>query len=103
MKKLVRDRIPEIIEKNGERAIVRILGVRAHKVELKKKLCEEAYEVSEAKNKKELVEELADVEEVLSSLRTFHGISKQEVVRCAQKKRKACGGFKKGIFLENVK
>ena len=39
--KLVRDNIPDIIEKNGEIPIIRILSNEEYKLELEKKLCEE--------------------------------------------------------------
>ena len=43
--KLVRDRIPEIIEGNGEKPVIRILDEVEYKTELETKLNEEYHEV----------------------------------------------------------
>ncbi len=100
--KLVRDNIPDIIRKNGEKPLVRTLGVREFSVELRKKLVEEAEEVVQAKTKKELIEELADLQEVLLSLRDVENITPAEVTACAKRKKKLRGGFAKSIFLLGV-
>ena len=63
--KLVRDKIPEIIENDGETPVVRVLNDNEYKKELEKKLKEEYEEVLLAKDKKERLEELADMLEVI--------------------------------------
>lgn len=66
--KLVRDNIPEIIEKNGESASCRIMeGVGLVRL-LKNKVIEESYEILAANSKDEVLEELADLEEVCIAL-----------------------------------
>lgn len=59
--KLVRDKIPEIIEKENRRPITKILSKEEYISELNKKLQEEFKEYLEDNN----VEELADIVEVI--------------------------------------
>jgi len=67
--KLVRDKIPEIIEDSGINCKARELKMADYKKELVKKLVEEAEEVSfKYKSKKAVEEELADVYEVIIGL-----------------------------------
>ena len=61
--KLVRDRIPEIIESDGLIAETRILGHEETIIELKKKIVEESNEFVEAETVDEICVELADLRE----------------------------------------
>ncbi len=98
--KLVRDRIPEIILQNdGKKAHTRKLSKSEFTQELYRKLQEEISEVIEAKNKEEILSEIADVEEVLSALMEIKGIQKGEVVKVQKKKKKERGGFSDRIYL----
>ena len=72
--KLVRDRIPEIIRKNGETPIVKTLDEREFEQELNKKLLEEVNEYLADGN----IEELADIEEVLRTLVALKGVYYEE-------------------------
>ena len=72
-KKLIRDKIPEIIETNNGHYETRILDDKEFEVELKKKLVEEAKELQNAGDE-ELVGELADVLELVKSIATQKGI-----------------------------
>lgn len=101
-KKLVRDNIPEIIKENGEKPIIRKLSKIDYRTELRKKVLEEAKELQKAKNKGELIEELADIQEVLLALYDAEEIKCSEVADIGRKKRKIRGGFKKQLFLEGV-
>jgi predicted house-cleaning noncanonical NTP pyrophosphatase (MazG superfamily) len=65
--KLVRDRIPEMIEADGHHAVTRILDRRSYRAALLAKLGEEAREAQGA-SADELPSELADVWEVLQAL-----------------------------------
>ncbi len=60
---------------------------------LKKKLLEEAEEVLEAETREDLVEEIADVYEVLDALMQKADINLQEVMRVKEEKKKRKGGF----------
>ena len=93
--KLVRDRIPAIIENNGEVANIRILNDEEYIRELNTKLMEEVREYLESGD----VEELADIQEVLRAILDFKqvGISDFESIR--QTKVDKRGAFKDRILL----
>lgn len=101
-RKLVRDRIPQIIEKTGEKATVHILSHSAYLKELKRKLIEEASEAEKAKGRKELTKELADLLEVIEATARAHKIPPQELSRVKRLRRKERGGFRKRLLLESV-
>ena len=98
--KLVRDRIPEIIEKDGYIPIIRVLNNDEFKKELEKKLYEEYQEVLCAKNSEERIEELSDMLEIISYLANEEGKTIDDVIRASEQKRLKRGGFDKKIFLE---
>jgi len=100
--KLVRDKIPEIIDSNGERPVIRILLDEEYKIELEKKLFEEYNEVLKSENSNERIEELADMLEVIISLAKIENKSLEDIIEIANKKRDKRGGFDKKIFLEKV-
>lgn len=100
--KLVRDKIPEIIENNGEVSITRILDDKEFRKELFLKLKEEVGEVLEAKSSDDVLEELADVYELLVSIAELENHSISDVVEIAHKKKEKRGGFQKRIFLEKT-
>lgn len=99
--KLVRDKIPEINEKNGFKSYIRVLDDDEYIEALKKKLLEEYNEVVEASGK-EVLEELADMYEVIKAIAEVHGSSMENISRLASKKKKVRGAFEKKIFLEKV-
>ena len=100
--KLVRDNIPDIIASNGEESVTRILADEEYKVELYKKLLEEANEVISSKTSDEAIEELADVLEILKSIAELNGKKLDDVVEVAKQKRLNRGGFERRIFLEKT-
>ena len=97
-KKLVRDNIPSIIEKDGKRAITRLLSEQEYKKELLKKLLEEVNEYLQS----EETEELADILEVLYSILALQGVSPAEIETMRMRKNERNGGFGQRIFLEFV-
>jgi len=96
--KLVRDKIPEVITKNGEKPVTRELGQSEYINELVKKLKEEIDEFEKSRT----IEELADVKEVFIALREAMGIHAGELEDIRRQKAKERGRFKKRIFLEKV-
>ena len=92
--KLVRDKIPEIIEAQGEMPVIRVLEGEEYLRHLEDKLDEEVGEYHRDKN----MEELADILEVLYALADTIG-SREELLAAYEKKHTARGGFAKGIFL----
>lgn len=97
--KLVRDRIPEIIENTGKRAVFRVLSDDAEYLEyLERKLDEEVAEFHESKS----VEEIADILAVVITLSRAMGIHDEELCLECLSKRDKRGGFDKRICLEEV-
>lgn len=97
--KLVRDRIPEIVRKDGEVPSVRKLSQKEFKVEVLKKILEEARELSEVKNREELLKECADLQEILMVAMDAHKIDCKELNKVRNKRKRDRGGFTKKIFL----
>ena len=100
--KLVRDNIPTIIEQDNEVPFTRILNDNDYKKELYKKLKEECDEVIDSKNTFELLEELADLLEVIKSIVQLEDKTIDDIIEIANQKRLKRGGFEKRIFLEKT-
>lgn len=100
--KLVRDNIPKIIENDNEIPIIKTLSDDEYKLELYKKLKEECNEAIEAKTNKEIIEELADILEIIKSISELNGENLDNVIEVAKQKRLKKGGFEKKIFLEKT-
>jgi len=96
MAKLVRDRIPEIIEQGGAKPIIRRLTGDDLINALDNKLTEEHEEYAESRS----IEELADIAEVVFALARARGSSDEEFISTVEKKRAERGGFEEGIFWE---
>ena len=100
--KLIRDKIVDIIEKDGKKAIVSTLNDEQYKIELLKKLLEEANEVANSSNSNEMLEELADVLEVIRYLAKINGKKLNDIVTIADEKKEKRGGFDDKVFLEKT-
>lgn len=96
--KLVRDRIPQIIEESGKKCECRILSDREYLAMLDEKLNEELAEYQADKS----LEELADLLEVMMAAARARGASFDEVERLRKEKAAKRGGFEKKILLETV-
>lgn len=96
--KLVRDKIIDIITKNGEKPIYHTLNDDEFLLELHKKLLEEANEFIENDDR----EELADLMEVIYAIAKHKNINMEEVEDTRLKKREKRGGFEDKIYLETV-
>ena len=94
--KLVRDKIPDIIKKNGQKPLIKILSDSEYRLELEKKLQEE---VLEYLNSDGDMVEIADILEVLFSIIEDRGYTFDEVMNIKSKKFDSRGGFKEKIFL----
>jgi len=101
-RKLVRDKIPEIIKNTGENPITKILNDNEYKTELEKKLLEECHEVINAKTKEDRLEELADLLEVMLSLSKTQNNNLEDIIDVCKTKRLKRGGFDKKIYLIDV-
>jgi predicted house-cleaning noncanonical NTP pyrophosphatase (MazG superfamily) len=101
--KLVRDRIPEIIEADGETPKVRILGEAEYKAALLEKLVEEAREaLATSGDPKELSKEIGDVLEVIDAMIEAFGLDRSQIGELKRRRKELRGGFSKKIFLESA-
>ncbi|ADI26426.1 nucleoside triphosphate pyrophosphohydrolase [Geobacillus sp. C56-T3] len=100
--KLVRDRIPTIIEQAGKTFTTRILDDEEYRKELQKKAFEELEEYVQAETDEAALEELADVLEIIHALAQCHGASIERVEHIRAKKAEQRGGFREKIFLIEV-
>jgi predicted house-cleaning noncanonical NTP pyrophosphatase (MazG superfamily) len=96
--KLVRDKIPEIITRSGDRPVTRVLDANVYQQELRRKLQEEVTEFIESEN----IGELVDILEVLYTLAAEGGISPPQLEEMRKQKRKERGGFDCRIFLVEI-
>ena len=96
--KLVRDKIPEIIEKDGKQCECSVLSTEDYILLLDQKLDEELKEYQESKS----MEELADLLEVIRAVAVARGSSIEEVEQIRIQKAEKRGGFEKRLLLEKV-
>ena len=96
--RLVRDRIPEIIEASGKTCVTEILPDDDYIRALDAKLNEELAEYQQSKS----LEELADLLEVMEAVVKARGHSWEDLTCIRQEKRAQRGAFYRKIFLKEV-
>ena len=97
--KLVRDRIPAILEAKGKRFSVRYVDEGYEKrAYLKRKLIEEVDEFLECPS----IEELADVQEVVFALLDSMAYTREELEAAREVKKASRGAFEDNCILEEV-
>ena len=97
--KLVRDKIPEQIDKEkGRKSYYRILNDKEYLEELNKKVLEEANEFIEENS----IEELADLMEVINYIMQLKKYKMEDVKVAMKVKEEKKGAFNNKIFLEYV-
>lgn len=98
--KLVRDKIPEIIEKKlGQRPKTIAVNDGDFLIFLLKKAVEEAYELKNSENSGHAIEELADLMEVMEEVLAFYKTDLKTLRSVQKEKRKERGGFKKRLVV----
>ncbi|MFA6091113.1 MAG: nucleoside triphosphate pyrophosphohydrolase [Candidatus Gracilibacteria bacterium] len=101
MSKLVRDKIPEIIQKNdGTLPSFYVASEEEFLIALDTKLDEEIAEFRSTVDSISAAEEIADIVEVLLSLAHSRGYSPEQIEKIRLEKREKRGGFEKRIILE---
>ncbi|CAI6084007.1 nucleoside triphosphate pyrophosphohydrolase [Cohnella sp. JJ-181] len=100
--KLVRDRIPEVIESSGKACRTRILNEEEYHTELVVKLREESEEYFAAQRAQDSLEELADMLEVIRAIAVVHGASWEQLEAIREEKEAARGGFRDRVYLIDV-
>lgn len=96
--KLVRDKIPEIIEADGKTCITEILADEEYLKMVDAKLDEELAEYHKDQN----IEELADLMEVIYAATMARGYSIEELENVRATKAQKRGAFADKIFLKEV-
>jgi len=102
VEKLIRDKIPALLESKGISVHTKILEDQEFISRLKDKLVEEAKEVLEASNSNEICEELADVMELVQTLSKACGLSIEQIEQRRLEKRETKGGFEHQIYNSSV-
>jgi predicted house-cleaning noncanonical NTP pyrophosphatase (MazG superfamily)/8-oxo-dGTP pyrophosphatase MutT (NUDIX family) len=96
--KLVRDKIPEIIEEDDKEAVTREISDEKAKEFLREKVVEEAREFREEGE----IEEFADLYAVMGRYMELEDISEQELEELEREKSSERGGFSENIVLEDI-
>lgn len=97
--KLVRDRIPEIIEASGKVCVTEVLSDEDYLKMVDAKLDEELAEYHQDQN----LEELADLIEVIRAAALARGYTLEELERVRAEKAAKRGGFTKKLLLKEVR
>lgn len=100
--KLVRDKMPEIISKEGWSLKQKKLSEPSFKKALRVKLVEEVEEFLEAKDRRHTLVELADVQEIIEALVRSYGFTKQELSSAQREKKKRTGGYKNKTYIDSI-
>ena len=96
--KLIRDKIPEIIEQSGKKCIVEVMDNDTYIEYLDQKLNEELAEYQQDKS----IEELADLLEVIYAVAVARGYSVEDLERIRVEKTEKRGAFEKRLLLKSV-
>lgn len=96
--KLVRDKIPDIIEADGKTCKVEVLSENDYLEMVDAKLDEELAEYHKDKS----IEELADLLEVIYAATEARGYSLDELEKIRQEKAAKRGAFQKRLLLKEV-
>ena len=97
--KLIRDLIPEIMDREGVRYEIGTLETDAFRKALLEKVVEEAGELAEAVGRGEVVKEVADLHEVIDALLALDGIRSDEVRAMQERRRQDRGAFERRLVL----
>jgi len=94
--KLIRDKIPEIIESKDEKFETHIANDSEYWLKLIEKLKEETSEFEENPS----IDELSDILEVIDAISDFKNFDANEVQKTKSEKLEKRGGFEKRLILD---
>lgn len=100
--KLIRDQMSVKMRKLGIDVMDRVMNTEEFQEKLKDKLHEEVTELCTAQTPEDVLEELADVYEVLLSIAKLHQFTAQEIENHAHHKRQEKGGFDARLYTDYV-
>ena len=104
-RKLVRDRIPDLLEQDGKRALISTLLGEGLKRAVADKILEESYELFKAFRSGEttdVLKESADLVEIVAAGLQQFGLNESDLRRAREERNRERGAFRKGICLEKV-
>lgn len=102
-RKLVRDKLPEVYEELHQKTVIRRIDGDELWRELKRKFIEEASELPENMDDKEvLTSELGDLLRVLKDSAAHAGVDFAEIEKSDMLKTAKKGGFLKGVYVETL-
>ena len=102
LNKLVRDKVPSLVTKDGGSYSLKLLSSLEHQHEITKKMYEELNEYNTATSKEEAIEELVDIVELIYAAVKLHDLSLEQFEEIRLNKKKKKGGFEKGIYLNSI-
>lgn len=97
--KLIRDKIPDVMRKNGAAFKIKRLGKKAFVQALLTKVGEEASALPGQTKKSEIISELADTLDVIRAIQKVLKIPDREILKAQKAALKRKGWFDKKIFL----
>jgi predicted house-cleaning noncanonical NTP pyrophosphatase (MazG superfamily) len=97
--KLVRDKIPELIEQAGKKGTFRILGIDEFKSELMKKLIDEAKDFQYDNDEENITDSLAEILETVYTMAESCGILKEDLEEKRTIRIQSRGAFAQRLFL----
>ena len=96
--KLIRDKIPQIIESKGKRCEIEVMNDDEFAIYLKNKLQEEAEEFTESDE----IDELVDIYEVILAMLELKGVGIEEFEEMRREKAEERGRFEERMRLRAV-
>lgn len=99
--KLIRDKIPEIAQASGKEIDTRRLEDEELLHYLLKKAVEEARELAHPTSEANLLEEIADLREVIDAILELKGVSAEQIQVIQNEKKQKRGGFKLRLLMLN--
>jgi predicted house-cleaning noncanonical NTP pyrophosphatase (MazG superfamily) len=96
--KLIRDKLPAIMRDQGLQVFDRRLDDAEFNARLRDKLVEEALEARSAASRAEVIDELADLGEVMLALAQINGVTQHDIEARRLAKRAERGGFDNRVY-----
>ncbi len=102
LNKLVRDGLRDEYERTNQNPVFRELSIDELKTQLARKIIEEANEIRVNSRPDEVIDEVADIRQVLDDIVAIYDITEEQVKLAQQKKYDKKGGFANGVFVETL-
>ena len=102
LNKLVRDGLRVEYEQTNQNPVFRELSIDELKTQLARKIIEEANEIKVNSQPDEIIDEVADIRQILDDIMAIYTITEEQVKLAQQKKYDKKGGFANGVFVETL-